>query len=84
MPTIYSTQPLTLGDVATYPLASRPSKVRVADFAKAAMPNSALAKFFDSLPNILAAQDLRALLSAIHAAKRAGKPILWGIGGHVI
>jgi hypothetical protein len=84
MPTIYTAQPLTLGDVATYPLASRPSKVRVSDFANATTSNCSLTKFLDSLPNILASQDLRALLSAIHAAKRAHKPILWGLGGHVI
>ena len=84
MTTSYTQQPLALGDIATYPLASRPSKVRVSDFAKPGAANSGLAKFLDSLPNILAALDLRAVLSAMHAAKRAGKPVLWGIGGHVI
>ena len=84
MPTIYTTQPLTLGDVATYPLASRPSKVRLADFAKPISANPSFAKFLDSLPNILGAQDLRAVLAAIHAAKRSRKPVLWGLGGHVI
>ena len=84
-PTIYTTHPLTLGDVATYPLASRKSKVFLADFARpAAKPNLSLTSFLDSLPNILAAQDLRALLSAIHAAKKSRKAILWGLGGHVI
>src|SRR5262249_51464591 len=38
----------------------------------------------DSLPNFLAANDLRDLLSAIHAAKRDERAILWGLGGHVI
>jgi hypothetical protein len=81
----YTIQPITLGEVATYPLASRKSKVSIADFAKSATKSRAsLTNFLDSLPNILAAQDFRALLSAIHIAKRARKPILWGIGGHVI
>jgi hypothetical protein len=81
----YTTQPITLGEVATYPLASRKSKVSIADFAESATKSRAsLTNFLDSLPNILAAQDFRALLSAIHAAKRTRKPILWGIGGHVI
>jgi len=80
----YTTQPITLGDIATYPLASRKSKVSLPDFAKPASPNPSLAKFLDSLPNILAAQDLRGLLAALHAAKRAKKSILWGLGGHVI
>jgi hypothetical protein len=81
---IYSTQPLTLGSLHTYPLSSRKSKVGVQDFAKPLANNAALAKFLDSLPNILAAQDLRHLLAAIHSARKQRRPILWGIGGHVI
>src|SRR5256885_8570689 len=82
--TIYSILPLQFGQIETYPLASRKSKVTVADFAKPPATNSSLKKFLDSLPNFLAANDLRALLSAIHSTKRARKPDLWGIGGHVI
>src|SRR5258707_12124541 len=82
--TIYSIQPITLGTVRTYPLASRKSKVSVRDFAKVPGANSSLAKFLDSLPNILAAEDLRHLLGAIHNARRQRKAIIWGIGGHVI
>jgi hypothetical protein len=81
---IYSTQPLTLGSLHTYPLASRKSKVGVRDFAKAPGNNASIAKFLDSLPNILAAADLRDLLAAIHSARKQHKAILWGIGGHVI
>src|SRR5580658_5105188 len=81
---IYSTQPLTFGAVHTYPLASRKSKVSVRDFAKSPAGNASLTKFLDSLPNILAAQDLRDLLVAIHHAHKRRAPILWGIGGHVI
>ena len=80
----YSTQPITLGDVRTYPLSSRKSKVMVADFAQAPAANPSLGKFLDSLPHILAAEDLRALLAATHAARKRRKAILWGIGGHVI
>jgi len=81
---IYSIQPITLGAVHTYPLASRKSKVNLRDFAKPAAANSSLTKFLDSLPNILAANDLRRLLSAIQTARKQRKAILWGIGGHVI
>jgi hypothetical protein len=82
--TIYPILPLQFGDIATYPLASRKSKVTAADFAKPPAPNSSLKNFLDSLPSILAANDLRDLLAAIHTAKRARKAILWGMGGHVI
>jgi hypothetical protein len=81
---IYSIQPLTLGAVHTYPLASRKSKVSVRDFAKPTGANASLRKFLDSLPEILAAEDLRDLLSAIHVARKQRKAILWGVGGHVI
>ena len=81
---IYSIRPITLGAVHTYPLAARKSKVNVRDFAEPPGTNSSLAKFLDSLPNILAAEDLRNLLGAIHSARKGRKTILWGIGGHVI
>src|SRR5271165_7108062 len=81
---VYSIQPLTFGGVRTYPLASRKSKVNVRDFARAVGRNASLTKFLDSLPGILAAQDLRDLLSAIHRARKQKRAILWGLGGHVI
>src|SRR5260221_9537004 len=79
---IYSMQPITLGTVGSYPLASRKSKVSVRDFAEPAGVNSSLVKFLDSLPNIFAAGDLRQLLGAIQIARKQRKAILWGIGGH--
>jgi len=81
---IYSIQPLTLGAVHTYPLASRKSKVSIRDFAKPPAANTSVTKFLDSLPTILAAEDLRHLLGAMHMARKRRKAILWGIGGHVI
>jgi hypothetical protein len=81
---IYSIQPITLGAVHTYPLASRKSKVSVRDFAQPTAGNVSLTKFLDSLPTILAAEDLRHLLSAVHIARKQRKAVLWGIGGHVI
>src|SRR5271154_3529363 len=81
---VYSIQPLTLGAVRTYPLASRKSKVSVRDFAKPPAANGSLVKLLDSLPDILAAGDLRHLLAAIHLARRERKAVLWGVGGHVI
>src|SRR6266481_3091347 len=81
---IYATSPITLTHLHTYPLASRKSKVSVRDFAKPPAANPSLNKFLASLPNFLAAADLRNLLAAIHAARKQRKPILWGIGGHVI
>jgi hypothetical protein len=81
---IYSIQPIALGAVHTYPLASRKSKVSTRDFAKPAGVNPSFSKFLDALPGILAADDLRHLLGAVHAAKKRRSAILWGMGGHVI
>jgi hypothetical protein len=81
---VYSTPPLTFGAVHTYPLASRKSKVNVRDFAKPPAAKASITKFLDSLPNILAAEDLRHLLAALHRARKQHGAILWGIGGHVI
>jgi hypothetical protein len=75
---------LQLGAVRTYPLSSRKSKVNVADFAKPPAANVSISKFMDSLPNFLAAEDLRQLLGAVQRARTGKKTILWGIGGHVI
>ena len=84
MNTVYQVQPLTLGNIATYPLASRKSKVSVTDFAKPITRNVSFANFLQSLPGILAADDFRGIVDAIQQAKRQGHTILWGIGGHVI
>jgi hypothetical protein len=77
-------QPISLDQVSTYPLSSRPSKVTVADFATPVAAGSSLAQYLASLPNILAVQNLRELASRIRRARRLGKPIIWGVGGHVI
>src|SRR5258706_12129759 len=77
-------EPISLDKVNTYPLASRESKVTVADFGKAVTESSALSDYLDSLPNILAVQTLRELAIQIRRARRLHKPIIWGIGGHVV
>ena len=81
---LYPIQPITLGGVHTYPLATRKSKVTVRDFSKPSGRASSLTKFLDSLPSILAAKDLRELAASIQKARKRKRAILWGIGGHVI
>jgi len=83
---IYQQQPIDLSRVETYPLASRPSKVTVRDFAKALSDDEArdAAALLDSLPRILAADTLRSITGAIIDAKTKNRAIIWGVGGHVI
>jgi hypothetical protein len=82
--TVYPIQPATLGTMRTYPLLLRKSKVSVQNFAKPSTGDASLTKFLDSLPTILAANDLREVSAAIRQAKQKRKSILWGMGGHVI
>jgi hypothetical protein len=76
--------PLSLESVSTYPLASRPSKVSLDDFGRPIEETSSLKDFLTSLPNILGAQSLRSVAAQMRRAKQLGKPIIWGLGGHVI
>lgn len=77
-------QPIDLDKVSTYPLASRPSKVTVKDFATSVTENSSISDYLASLPNILAVQSLRELVTQMRRARDLHKPIIWGIGGHVV
>jgi arginine dihydrolase ArgZ-like protein len=81
---IYDAKPIDLDKVRTYALASRPSKVTIGDFAKPVTEASSLEDYLASLPNLLAVQNLRELARRIHRAHELKKPIIWGIGGHVI
>ncbi len=77
-------EPINLEKINTYELASRPSKVTVEDFAAPVSENDSMKEFLDNLPNILAVQSLREIAKQIRRAKSLGKPIIIGIGGHII
>jgi len=83
---IYHRQPVDLAGLRTYPLASRPSKVTVRDFARPLAEEDArqMRRWLDSLPHLLAADSLRAVAASIEAARSHNRAILWGIGGHVV
>ena len=81
---IYDHDPFDLSGLATYPLASRPSKVGVGDFARPTEPGASIGEFLDSLPRILAADDLRAVATAVRSARERGLPVVAGLGGHVV
>lgn len=77
-------RPLDLEKVNTYPLASRPSKVTTADFAGISTADASLREFLGTLPNILAVRSLRDVAAQVRRARELRKPVIWGIGGHVI
>jgi len=73
-----------LTGVKTYPLGSRKSKAQAADFARPFDGGGSMMRLVNSLPNVLAAADLRAVVQALVAARRQDGGILWGLGAHVI
>lgn len=81
---IYDFQPINLDEINTYELASRPSKVTIKDFAVPVSADDSLKEFLGKLPNILAVQSTREIAQRIKKAKELNKPIIWGIGGHVV
>ena len=77
-------KPIDLTEIQTYELASRPSKVTTDDFSRPLLESDSLRDFLGKLPNILAVQSLRGVAEQIRRARDLGKPIIWGIGGHVV
>ena len=77
-------EPIDLNRIKTSPLRERPSKVSAAALARVWQKGGGLRDFLDTLPDILGARDFRAVVAAIVAARRAGKPVILGLGAHVI
>lgn len=80
----YRVQPFDLSRTHTYPLRDRPSKVSVESFARPHRLGGSVADFLNGLPRILGARSLGELAHAIAKARADGKPVLWGLGAHVI
>jgi len=76
--------PINVTDLTTYPLKKRHSKVRVSDFAGPWRRGGSFNQFYRSLPDILGVKTLRAVTQAIVKAHRKGRPVIVGLGAHVI
>ncbi len=77
-------RPLSLRGVKTYPLSSRKSKVALSDFGRPHTKGTPFAAFLERLPRQLGAESFRGLVADVLRARSLGKPILWGLGAHVI
>ncbi len=64
-------------------LQSRKSKVEI-DEAGTVFSNGTFRDFISSLPDILAAKDIRAVVSAIVRARKKDRPVILGMGAHPI
>jgi hypothetical protein len=80
----YQQRPIDLGGLNTIPIQERGGKVRTEDFAAPPRKGLSVGQWLDTLPRILAAHSFRKLVEAIEAARRGRKPIIWGVGGHVV
>jgi hypothetical protein len=77
-------RPLSLDGLRTYSLASRRSKVSRSDFARPHRRGGSFASFLEDLPRILAGGTLRAVRDEIVRARARRRPVIWGLGAHVI
>jgi hypothetical protein len=76
--------PLSLEGLTTYRLSSRRSKVSLAHAARPHQPGGRFATFLDGLPRILAGETLRRLRDEILRARSRRRPVIWGLGAHVL
>ncbi len=73
--------PSTLTD---YPVETRPSKVSLPQLAEPCDPSLSVADFLDTLPDALAARDLREVARRVADARRRDKAVIWAMGAHVL
>lgn len=70
--------------VTTVPVAGRRNKLDHYLLASPPGRDRSFAGFLASLPDVLAARDLRLIIDAIVEAKRAGRGVIVLLGGHVV
>jgi hypothetical protein len=77
-------RPLSLRKIRTYPLSSRPSKVKGSALASVHARGATFGDFISGLPDVLAASDLKKVVGAIVSARQNGRPVVLGMGAHPI
>jgi hypothetical protein len=73
-----------LSRVTTIPVADRRNKVEPGLLASPPRADRSFTAFLQSLPDILAARDLRRVIEAVVSARRGRKGVILLLGGHVI
>jgi len=76
--------PFDPSKIKTYSLKDRASKVRIDELASPRTKGSSFKDFFSSLPNILAAKDIKEIAAAVVQARKNGRPVMLGMGAHPI
>jgi len=75
---------ININKVKTYSLKKRYSKVDIKGFGKPPLGGGSFLRFYNSLPGILKARDLRAVVDAVVKARKSKKPVIFMAGAHVI
>ena len=73
-----------LSRLTTIPVAGRRNKVDPSLLAAAPTAGRSFAEFLASLPDVLAARDLRAVIDGVASAARNGRGVVLLVGGHVV
>lgn len=77
-------EPIDLTRIKTYPLRERKNKVKIKDFINLDLFYGDFLDYFNSLPSILAANDLQEISNLIVSAYSNKKPVIMAMGAHVI
>lgn len=77
-------KPISLSKIKTYPLNTRKSKVEIASAAMPHNSGNSFKDFINSLPDILAARNFKAVARAIINARKNNRPVILGMGAHPI
>ncbi|MFQ5806101.1 MAG: hypothetical protein ACE5I3_06600 [Phycisphaerae bacterium] len=62
----------------------REHKVSLSELGSVTPPACSFAEWFEGLPDLLGARELRRTVAAVVAARRAHRPVVFAFGGHVI
>ncbi len=76
--------PLDFSNLNTYSVHDRHSKVTVEDFARPVRPGMTVRELIDNLPKQFAGVDFPEFIDRVVAAIRNERPVLLGMGAHVI
>ena len=82
--TRYAYQPIDSSKIRSRSIQARTTKVSVEQFGKVYQKDSGLNGWLQSLPQILAGSGFRRVVEALVSARSLKRPIIWGLGGHVI
>ncbi|HUF34859.1 MAG TPA: hypothetical protein VMN37_02865 [Gemmatimonadales bacterium] len=73
-----------LARLRTVPVAGRRNKVDSSLLASPPGPDRSFTSFLESLPDVLGARDLRAVIAGVAGAARTGRGVVLLVGGHVV